>query len=157
MAGAANRIADMVAEVDPGGEDAPRADAPHPAEILEPGVNLAEHLTDNEITKIGQHVIRDVEIDERSRGKGSGEKARTATGWPATASGSTWPCRSGRQEFPVAARVERQVPAADHAAVQFQARAYPAIVDGSNLVKGRVLGPDPDGQKPPGPSASAST
>jgi chaperonin GroES len=33
------------------------------------------------------------------------------------------------------------------AAIQFQARAYPAIVDGSNLVKGRVLGPDPDGQK----------
>jgi chaperonin GroES len=33
------------------------------------------------------------------------------------------------------------------AAIQFQARAYPAIVDGSNLVKGRVLGPDPDGMK----------
>src|SRR3546814_60476 len=39
------------------------------------------------------------------------------------------------------------------AAIQFQARAYPAIVDGSNLVKGRVLGDDsgvpkrgPDGQ-----------
>lgn len=33
------------------------------------------------------------------------------------------------------------------AAIQFQATAYPAIVDGSNLVKGRVMGPDPDGQK----------
>jgi chaperonin GroES len=33
------------------------------------------------------------------------------------------------------------------AAIQFQARAYPAIVDGSNLVKGRVLGPDPQGEK----------
>lgn len=33
------------------------------------------------------------------------------------------------------------------AAVQFQARAYPAIVDGVDVVKCRVLGPDPEGEK----------
>jgi chaperonin GroES len=33
------------------------------------------------------------------------------------------------------------------AAIQFQARAYPAIIDGGKVVKGAVLGPDPEGQK----------
>jgi hypothetical protein len=47
----------------------------------------------------------------------------------------------------VAQCLERRVPAADQAAIQFQARAYPAIIDGGNVVKGRVLGPDPDGTK----------
>src|SRR5215510_6583878 len=33
------------------------------------------------------------------------------------------------------------------AALQFHSRAYPAIVNGSDLVKCRVIGPDPDGMK----------
>lgn len=33
------------------------------------------------------------------------------------------------------------------ASIQFQARAYPAIIDGGQVVKGRVLGEDPDGKK----------
>jgi chaperonin GroES len=32
-------------------------------------------------------------------------------------------------------------------AIQFQARALPAIIDGGQVAKGRVLGPDPDGVK----------
>jgi hypothetical protein len=54
---------------------------------------------DNEVTKIGQHVIRDVEIDERSRGKGSGEDGGDGDWLAATASGSTWRCRSGRRRI----------------------------------------------------------
>jgi len=38
-------------------------------------------------------------------------------------------------------------PLLTQAAIQFQARAYPAIVDGENVVKCRVVGPDPDGKK----------
>lgn len=38
-------------------------------------------------------------------------------------------------------------PLLTQAAVQFQARAYPAIVDGGRVVKARVLGPDEDGSK----------
>jgi chaperonin GroES len=147
MAGAANRLADM-AEVG-AAELAPDARVNLTlSEILQPSINLAEHLDDNEVTKIGSHVIRDVEIDERSRGKGNGEggedgdwlgryrkwldmamQVRATKNFP-------WP-RASNVKFPLLTT----------AAVQFQARAYPAIVDGSNLVKGRVLGPDPDGQK----------
>ena len=38
-------------------------------------------------------------------------------------------------------------PLLTQAAIQFQARAYPAIIDGGNVVKGKVVGPDPDGTK----------
>jgi chaperonin GroES len=147
MAGAANRLADAI---ELSGEEV-TAVAPKGltlTEILKPGVNLAEHLDANEVTKIGNNVIRDVEIDERSRGKGTGEKG-TDGDWLARyrkwldmamqvrdAKNFPWP-RASNVKFPLLTT----------AAVQFQARAYPAIVDGTNLVKGRVLGPDPDGTK----------
>lgn len=38
-------------------------------------------------------------------------------------------------------------PLLTQAAIQFQARAYPAIIAGEEVVKCRVLGPDPEGQK----------
>lgn len=38
-------------------------------------------------------------------------------------------------------------PLLTQAAIQFQARAYPAIIDGGQVVKGRVQGPDPKGEK----------
>lgn len=38
-------------------------------------------------------------------------------------------------------------PLLTQAAIQFQARAYPAIIDGNAVVKGRVIGPDPEGKK----------
>lgn len=38
-------------------------------------------------------------------------------------------------------------PLLTQAAIQFQARAYPAIVDGGQVVKARVMGPDPEGAK----------
>jgi chaperonin GroES len=149
MAGAANRMADMeIADAEEGGEVTVTGKHLTLIEILEPGVNLAERLEGNEVTKIGQHVIRDVEIDERSRGRASGEAGEDGN-WIAryrkwldmamqvrTAKNFPWP-RASNIKFPLLTT----------AAVQFQARAYPAIVDGSNLVKGRVLGPDPDGQK----------
>jgi chaperonin GroES len=150
MAGAANRIADMVAaEVVPTDGDAlKKANAFTLDEILEPGVNLAEILPENDVTKIGNDVIRDVEIDERSRGTRRTDD-NDGEGWVSRyqkwldmamqvrkAKSFPWP-RASNVKFPLLTT----------AAVQFQARAYPAIVDGSNLVKGRLLGPDPDGQK----------
>jgi chaperonin GroES len=147
MAGAANRIADAVEMA--GEELAPVVAKGLPLdEILKPGVNLAEMLHENDVTKIGNAVIRDVEIDEHSRGRGNGEGGEDGD-WLAryrkwldmamqvrATKNFPWP-RASNVKFPLLTT----------AAVQFQARAYPAIVDGSNLVKGRVLGPDPDGQK----------
>jgi chaperonin GroES len=107
-------------------------------EILTPNVNLADFLDDSKLNEIGSRVVRDVEIDEESR--------------------KEWLCRYRKwldmamqvreaKNFPWPKASNVKFPLLTVAAIQFQARAYPAIVDGANLVKGRVLGPDPDGMK----------
>lgn len=107
-------------------------------EILTPNANLAEFLADSKLSEIGQRVTKDVDIDEGSRKDwldryrkwmDMAMQVREAKNFP-------WP-KASNVKFPLLTV----------AAIQFQARAYPAIVDGSNLVKGRVLGPDTDGSK----------
>lgn len=108
--------------------------------------NIADLLPANTLTKIGSDVVRDYAIDVESR-KTEGWDRRNETAMKAAMQkrepkNSPWPDASNVK-----------YPLLTTAAIQFQARAYPAIVDGSNLVKGRVLGPDngvpvvgPDGQ-----------
>jgi chaperonin GroES len=108
------------------------------AKILTPGVNLAELLDDAECNKIGQRVVADVEIDEGSRGDWLERYKRSIDIAMQVKKAKNFP-------WPKASNVK--YPLLTVAAIQFQARAYPVIVDGSNLVKGRVMGPDPDGQK----------
>lgn len=108
------------------------------ADILQPGINLAEFLDESKLTDIGQKVTRDVELDEGSRGDWLDRYERALEVAMQVKKAKNFP-------WPKAANVK--YPLLTIAAIQFQARAYPAIVDGSNLVKGRVLGPDPDGQK----------
>lgn len=107
-------------------------------EILTPGVNLAEFLSENVLNAIGQNVIRDVLIDEASRDdwKARNEKALEMAMQVKKAKNFPW-VHASNVKYPLLTT----------AAIQFQARAYPVIVDGSNLVKGRVLGPDVDGTK----------
>lgn len=107
------------------------------AEILS-GENLAYLLSDTKLLEIGKTAITEMEIDETSRGD-----------WLDTYERSLEIAMQVRQEktFPWPKASNVKYPLLTTASVQFQARAYPAIVDGSNLVKGRVLGPDPDGTK----------
>lgn len=107
------------------------------AEILS-GQNLVEIMTDSELNKLGNKVVRDFEIDEESR-----------TDWLKSYKRSLDIAMQVRKEktFPWPKASNIKYPLLTTASIQFQARAYPAIVDGSNLVKGRVLGPDPDGTK----------
>ena len=107
------------------------------AEILGGG-NLADTLSDTKLLNIGQTAISEMEIDDDSRGD-----------WLDTYKNSLDIAMQVREEksFPWLKASNVKYPLLTTAAVQFQARAYPAIVDGSNLVKGRVLGPDPTGDK----------
>lgn len=103
------------------------------------GRNLAEMLDDTELNKIGQDVIRDVEMDETSRGpwlKRYEKNIEIAMQTVAKAKVFPWPDAANTKS-----------PILTTAAIAFNAEAYPIICDGSNLVKGRVLGPDPDGTK----------
>lgn len=106
--------------------------------LANPGENLAAVLPETELAKIGQRVVEDVERDLGSRGD-----------WEDVYDRSVEIAMQVRKEksFPWPNAANVKYPLLTVASIQFQARAYPAIVDGSNLVKGRVLGPDPTGEK----------
>lgn len=107
-------------------------------DVILSGQNLALLLRDDVLSKIGSQVIRDVEIDEESRHDWLKVYKRSLDAAMQVRKAKTFP-------WPNASNIK--YPLLTTACIQFQARAYPAIVDGSNLVKGRVLGPDPDGTK----------
>lgn len=95
--------------------------------------NIVDLLDDAKLNEIGQRCIRDFDIDETSRKEWLARYKRSLDIAMQVREPKTWPWKN-------AANIH--YPLLTTAAVQFQARAYPAIVDGSNLVKGRVLGPD---------------
>lgn len=97
--------------------------------------NIADMLDDGMLNRIGGEVIRDLQLDEASR---------KTEGWDETYQKSLDIAMQVKEAktspWPGAANVK--YPLLTTASIQFQARAYPVIVDGSSLVKCRVLGPD---------------
>lgn len=100
--------------------------------------NAAEIWSDDKLGQLGQTVHREYKLDDDSRSE-----------WKAAAKRSMDIARQIRESksepWPNASNVK--FPMLTTAALQFAARAYPAIVDGSRIVKVQVLGRDPDGQK----------
>lgn len=107
------------------------------ADILS-GQNVADMLTQDQLNEIGQRVIRDVETDRQSRGDWEDRYERNIK----IAMQAKDP-----KVFPWPKASNSKSPILTVAAIRFNAEAYPVIVDGSNLVKARVLGPDPNGDK----------
>jgi chaperonin GroES len=103
------------------------------------GRNLAEMLDDNDLNKIGKDVIRDVEIDETSRGDWDKRYEKNLK--------IAMQIKKAGKVFPWPNAANTTSPILTVACISFNAEAYPIICDGSNLVKGRVLGPDKDGTK----------
>lgn len=108
------------------------------------GKNLAELLDESELSRIGQLVVREYELDKGSRGTNE-----QGDGWETRYERNMKVAMQVREDkvFPWAGASNSKSPILTIAAIQFNAEAYPVIVDGSNLVKGRVLGPDPNGDK----------
>lgn len=116
----------------------------------EQSTNIAEDLSEdgeNGLKEIGHEVVRKYEIDKRSR-----------SDWEKSAERAMDIALQVRQPknypFPNAANIK--YPLVTVAALQFGARAYPAIVDGNRIVKAQVMGRDdgvpkqgPDGQPIP--------
>jgi chaperonin GroES len=101
-------------------------------------VNIADTLPNEVLDKIGQRVIEDYKTDRRSR--------------------SAW--EKANEEILELAKLEVKkktyngevvsnikYPLITNAAIQFSARTYPEIVKGSDVVKPKVIGEDPDGKK----------
>lgn len=100
--------------------------------------NLAKDMDHNELNNIGVKVIEDYEEDEtsldewRKQNKEGLELARQIT------TKKTWPWEDASNiKFPLIGQ----------AAMNFNARAYPEVVQGDKVVKARIIGEDPDSAK----------
>jgi len=96
-------------------------------------VNLAENYAQDVLDKLGQLVIFEFNIDENSRSdwKDKAEKAMKF---------ATQEAEEKQYPFPKASNII--YPLITQAAIQFNARTYPAIIQNRNVVKGVVWGTD---------------
>lgn len=100
-------------------------------------VNLAEDLDEDTLTRLGDKVCDEFEIDETSR---------KASGWLERHDRALKLAMQVKEakNYPWQNAANVKYPLIAVAAIQFAARAYPAIVDGSNVVKGKTLGQPTD-------------
>lgn len=98
--------------------------------------NIAEDLDPELLSRIGQRVVREYEIDENSRAdwKTKTQQAMDLAMQVAKEKQFPWP-KASNVIFPLMTT----------ASIQFAARAYPAIVQNRSVVRGVVIGDD-DGQ-----------
>lgn len=101
-------------------------------------VNLIENFEDDVIEVLGRKLIRQFENDSQSRK----EWLDKSNEWLKLA---TQVVEQKSYPWPGSANVK--YPLMTTAAMQFCARAYPALVPGQNLVAGQVIGIDNDGSK----------
>lgn len=100
--------------------------------------NIAEELEEDDLAEIGKKVIDEYQIDDESRSdwKEQTKKAMELAKQVKQEKNYPWP-KASNVKYPIITS----------AAIQFNARAYPAIVKGSMIVKCNVTGSDPDNQK----------
>lgn len=106
-------------------------------QILE-STNIADQLEEELLTRIGSTVVEEFRIDETSRADWQIANEHWIKLATQVVEKKSWPwANSANIKFPLVTT----------AAMQFSARAYPALIPGLDVVKLRVVGEDPDGQK----------
>ena len=100
--------------------------------------NCADVIEEEERTKIGSRVVREYKLDRDSRADWE-NRARRAMDLAKQ--------KKEAKSFPWDGAANVKYPLLTTAALQFAARAYPAIVDGPRVVKCKVEGPDPTGEQ----------
>jgi chaperonin GroES len=101
-------------------------------------INVAAVIDPERLPGLGQLVVREYNIDKSSRSDWE-ECARRAMAMAQQ--------KKERKSTPWDGASNVKFPQLTTAALQFAARAYPAIVDGNNIVKAVVLGKDENGIK----------
>ena len=127
-------------DMDEAQDEAP-AEKQHPAALLQSFIghaNIVPLLDQDVVRKIGMEVTRGYDADSSSRGDWERMMQTAMDLAMQVTQEKNWP-------WPKAANVK--YPLITTGAIQFSARAYPAIVQGEQVVKGMVMGPDPDGSK----------
>ena len=105
--------------------------------ILE-STNIADELDEELLAEIGDRVKKDYDTDEQSRA----DWLERQEEWIKLA---TQVVENKSFPWPNAANIK--YPLVTTAAMQFSARAYPALVQGLDIVKVRTVGEDPQGEK----------
>lgn len=100
--------------------------------------NVAEYLEETELARIGHEAVADYKIDRSSMKGWLDRMERGIELASMVKEDKTYP-------FPKAANVK--YPLVTTAALQFNARAYPAIVAAEGVVKAKTFGQDPQGVK----------
>ena len=100
--------------------------------------NIADLLDEEKLAGIGDTVMREYRIDKQSRSDWEENNAEAMKLAMQVMETKNYP-------WPKASNVK--YPLLTSAAIQFAARAYPAIVQGSDIVKTKVVGRDDDGEK----------
>jgi len=100
--------------------------------------NIATKLSEDELTSIGEQVVKDYETDlgSRSQWEKRTEASMKLALQVAESKNFPWP-NSSNIKFPLVTI----------AALQYHARSYPVLIDGSTPIKCRVIGQDADGLK----------
>lgn len=101
-------------------------------------VNIADHVDDDLLNKLALHCIEGYERDKDSRAD-----------WEEDFDAAMAMLRQEKvaKNFPFDGCANVQYPLLTTACIQFNARAYPAILPGPEVVKARITGDDPDGLK----------
>lgn len=100
--------------------------------------NLCDRFDKQDLDNIGAWVSNGYRMDKQSRSKWEDRNA--------AAMDLAMQIQKAKN-FPWANCANIAFPLVTIGTTQFHARAYPAIVDGANVVKCRILGEDPDGEK----------
>lgn len=122
-------------------DSAPEEMRANPAETLQAilsAPNLAEEMSDRHLAEVGQQVVRDYKTDKESMSEWL-EKMEKAIDL----------AKLGKKvkDYPFKNASNVKYPLVATAALQFNARSYPAIVPSDNVVKCKVWGRDVTGQK----------
>jgi len=107
-------------------------------EVLDNAENVAEILDERDLATIGKWVVEGYDTDRASRAgwEKNNEDAMKLALQVVEDKNTPWP-NASNVKFPLLTT----------AALQFSSRAYPALISNNNIVKGRVIGNDPDGSK----------
>lgn len=100
--------------------------------------NLVPKMNAEDVKNVGERILQDYRADDDSR---SEWKERYATSLKLAQQ------YADRKSFPWDGASNVKFPLLTTAALQYHARAYPALVKGTHPVSCRVIGDDPDGQK----------
>ena len=100
--------------------------------------NLAVDMSEQDLSTLGAKVVRDLQIDLESRRdwEERTEEAMKLALQVVEAKSFPWP-NASNVKFPLLTI----------AALQYHARAYPALIPGNNVVKCRIFGDDADGKQ----------